>query len=137
MDCDIHFHVEIKVDGFWEHYNHPRISRRYELFAKLADVRNSFGIEPVSQPKGLPADATLVTKLCDEYQNADHHSHSWLSAEEIAEVESWWKERYEFRDFIELEWGCLFGNTLGGLCEYPKDYPDWLQDVRVVFWFDN
>ena len=43
----------------------------------MADVRN---IDPISKPRGIPEDATFLTKFaCDDYV----HSHSWLNAEEI------------------------------------------------------
>lgn len=137
MGCDIHFHVEIKVNDAWEHYNHPAMPRYYDFFSKIADVRNNGTVEPISQPKGLPEDVSVVTRLCSGYHSGDWHSHSWLSAAEIQQVEEWWKERYPFPNFIESRWGYLFGNSLGGFLEFPNNYPDWLQDVRVVFWFDN
>ena len=46
MSCDIHLHVEVKVNGKWLHYDkvgmHPFF---YEMFAKMAGVRGSAGVE--------------------------------------------------------------------------------------------
>jgi len=39
MSCSIHLHIEVKVDGTWEHYGEPSINSNYQLFEKLAGVR--------------------------------------------------------------------------------------------------
>ena len=39
MGTDMHLHIELKIDGRWEHWSAPRIDRNYEFFAKPdADV---------------------------------------------------------------------------------------------------
>ena len=141
MGCDIHLHVEIRVNDKWEHYSEPYITRDYELFTKLANVRNDSKVVPISDPRGLPTDISSVTALCAEWCAADWHSHSWLSAAEIREVEEWWlaRERYQggHRFGIEQIWGYLFGNSLSGVVESSTGYPPEVTDVRIVFWFDN
>lgn len=136
MGCDIHFHVEVKINGKWEHYSHPSIQRYYYLFAKLAGVRNSEGIKPVVEPKGLPSDMSNLTKIDADYWGLDRHSSSWLNAKEIAKVESWWNDLDN--GSIESEvWGYLFGNPISGPEEGGAGYPREIEDVRIVFWFDN
>ena len=78
MGCDIHVHFEIKLNGKWEHYSNPSIDRNYELFAKMADVRNDYEnpIIPISFPKGLPKDLSVVTKFEVDHWGSDGHSHS-------------------------------------------------------------
>jgi len=61
MGCDIHVHVEYKADGKWYHYNHPNVGRNYELFAKMAGVRDQGNIGPIVQPRGLPDDVSFTT----------------------------------------------------------------------------
>ena len=63
MGCDIHFHIELKNGNEWVYYANPSLERNYKLFAFLANVRNDFKIIPISKPKGLPKDASLITKI--------------------------------------------------------------------------
>ena len=144
MGCDIHVHVEIKVNDEWLHYNQPRTSRFYALFAKMAGVRNYDDAEtPISPPKGLPSDATKTT-LYDytERWAGDAHSESWLAIDEITQLEEWWKEHREEislhrGSYFEDYFGYLFGNPFSGLRRYPAEAPKGLTDARFVFWFDN
>lgn len=62
MGCDIHCYIEYrtkillsKYDEQWRGFG-GRINpgRHYGIFAKLANVRNGFGIVPISKPRGLP-----------------------------------------------------------------------------------
>lgn len=151
MGCDIHLHTEVKIKGKWHHYAERNVERCYRLFAKMANVRNyeEYGITPISDPRGMPEDASETTKFfCEEY-GADGHSHSWLDAKEIDELyrfinddlklvggrikqSGWWPEE---------NFGYFFGNTWAGWNRYQK-YQEHLkemgvEDVRFVFWFDN
>ncbi len=137
MGCDIHAHFEIKVDGVWLHWSQPNFDRDYQLFEKMAGVRGDIS-NAISPPKGFPSDASKTTRLHQEYWAADGHSHSWLGSDEIAAL-------YEYHESIVKEgwkldieqWGYLFGNDWGSFKKYPKDYPLYIQDIRLVFWFDN
>ena len=141
MGCDIHFHGEVKIDGKWHHYSAPNIPRSYQLFAKMADVRNYGDIVPICRPRGLPPDASVVTALEAKNYGRDGHSHSFLMADEVAELEQWAEshlldsaERWKFHDRF---WGYLFGNTWSGFVTHPEERPQGVEDVRFVFWFDN
>lgn len=143
MGCDIHLHVEVKVRGKWLHYNHPRINRNYQLFAKMAGVRDYHEEDPISPPKGLPSDVTDTTKLDRDSWGIGGHSDSWLSAAEIATLAEWYHKQ-SWCDKIhgfEGAFGYLFDNELAMPALHPGDIkhtrcPD-LEDVRLVFWFDN
>jgi hypothetical protein len=42
--------------------------RNYSLFALLANVRNSAGVKPISEPRGLPEDVSeIVKKISDQW----------------------------------------------------------------------
>ena len=136
MGCDIHAHFEIKLNGKWEHYSHPRIFRNYDLFARIAGVRNYSKIMPISMPKGLPEDLTVTTRFCADWLGVDGHNHTWLNALEIKELmdtkfiaDNW---RFEHEEL-----GYLFGNGWGSWVEYPDSYPEEIEDIRLVCWFDN
>jgi hypothetical protein len=109
MGCDIHLYVERKIDGKWvtadkwtpdpyaEEGEESRLivdddncfysDRNYDLFAILADVRNlrnaGTGFNPISTPKGLPADISPEVKGESDKWDCDGHSHSWLTLAEI------------------------------------------------------
>jgi len=139
VGCDIHLFVEIKIEGTWYAYNHPHIKRYYKLFAKMAGVRNSGGIEPIAKPRGLPSDVSRVAKLVSDARGYGH-SHSWLSSNEVKNLKLWWKAQLpdwnadiDFDDIFDY----LFDNSFDGFFKGSNDYPSGLEDFRFVFWFDN
>lgn len=142
MGCDIHLHTEVKIDGTWYTYGTPNVSRNYDVFAKMANVRNPDGeIKPISEPRGLPEDCSVVAGVNAKCWEADAHSHSWLNAEEIRELEEWYEETFKHLK-IPYAWpshlfGYFFGNYWGGFIRYPEETPEGIEDVRFVFWFDN
>jgi len=135
MGCDIHLHVEIKINNEWLHYSHPKLNRNYGLFGKMAGVRGSE--KPISEPKGLPKDITKTTKFCSDEMGFDGHSHSWLSSWEVTKLMAFIETKMNCLTFEHEQLGYLFGNGYGGFNEYKEEYPKELQDFRFVFWFDN
>ena len=142
MGCDIHLHIEIKLDNKWEHYSTPKIDRNYALFEKMAGVRSSGSISPICNPKGLPKDATLLTLLDYSTFRGYGHSASWLDENEIMILEDY------IKDVLgkDLEHNILniyfFGNSFTSKFRFPeetyyKDIMDRISSVRFVFWFDN
>lgn len=140
MGCDIHFHVEIKVDGEWQHYGHINVGRNYRLFGIMAGVR-SHDVDPIVDPKGLPDDMNVVTKMDAEQWGRDGHTHSWLSSEEVFLLTEAIKEDGGITGRSDFEccdiWGYLFGNSYSGFIRYPEDRMPGVEDFRFVFWFDN
>lgn len=125
MGCDIHLHVEVKLNGKWEHLGHPTIDRWYLLFGKMAGVRTD-EVEPLSAPKGLPADMSVLTKHDAAGWAGDAHSMSWLGWDEIYALGEWLtstQKRY-------LEWEILH-------MYLPEKGESAFEDLRFVFWFDN
>lgn len=138
MGCDIHAHVEIKIHGRWEHYNCSKDSRCYRLFAKMAGVKNPQGDVPISNPKGAPEDISTVTRFDMEEWDDDGHSHSYLTASELVELSKWYIQYTNGKSSLEEDYfGYLFGNSLASFTEHPEDNVIGLEDVRIVFWFDN
>lgn len=150
MGCDIHLHTEVKIDGAWHRYGVPNVQRSYAVFAKMAGVRNLTGpdrIVPIAEPRGLPSDATFMTKFDYNRWGTDAHSASWLGAEEIAQLTEFIDEELGLRGERGKYWWCednfgyFFGNTWGGFWKYRNrensGTPKGVEDVRFVFWFDN
>lgn len=142
MGCDIHFHTEVKVNGKWEHYSHPNFPRSYYLFSLLANVRNDdeFRVTPFKEwGQIVPEDANIVTKKsleCDDY-----HSLTVYNSDEI-------KAFYEYIKNIILphKGGRLVDSLVMNLEHEYIGYfdgngwnyrPDWVEDVRWIFAFDN
>lgn len=99
MGCDIHAMVEAKFHyrhatdcWSWQSCGRVHIGRNYELFAKLADVRNYDGVEPIAPPR--------LNNLIDNDEHDDErasedfwllarswgsggHSHSWVTLDEL------------------------------------------------------
>jgi len=137
----MHLHIEIKINDVWEHYGCPYIPRDYEMFGKMAGVRNK-EIIPIVQPKGLPEDITLLTKIGHEQEK--YHHESWFNISEIAEFEKWFNERAKrtketFRWYPGASWFLYLEEMTGYLfCNgFTENTRLGIQDVRFVFWFDN
>lgn len=139
MGCDIHLHIEVKLNGKWEHWANPGVERSYMLFAKMAGVRNNWDIKPLSEPKGLPSDLTTVTQFIADYDGPDGHSHSWLNAKEIEALGEFTKTPEMLNYYRKDRWLDLNAHVLRGsyLCGNSfESRPKGITDVRFVFWFD-
>lgn len=145
MGCDVHGHFEVKVGGKWEHYSETNICRNYALFEKMAGVRGSVS-NAIVPPRGLPEDISIVTKLSANHMGVDGHTHSWLSNAEFKMMYKFHKSLYDLKNYDEsVKWweidekqyGYLFGNGFEGFEPGSKGYPKEIEDLRLVFWFDN
>lgn len=160
MGCDIHGpwvygqRLRTRLDGTtWKHWT--RLAeldwhRDYCLFSYLADVRNDGDHEAVSQPKGPHPDWALEKWAfwnvseddssneiwCDhehEHQkNGDCHSQSWLSTDEVVEVQLRYTAHqhgsYPQRPSDELAMAIALMRTAESL---------GYEDVHIGFCFDN
>jgi hypothetical protein len=57
------------------------------LFSVLADVRNEFGIKPISSYRGLPEDCCCEFESYSEDWDVDGHSHGWVTLKEMKEYD--------------------------------------------------
>jgi hypothetical protein len=80
----------------------PLDDRNYTLFALLADVRNGRGfagiatgdpITPLSEPRGVPEDASHGWMECVESWDVDMHSHTWFTLEELVKQNPLYDQR--------------------------------------------
>jgi hypothetical protein len=140
MGCDIHAHVEVRFRGQWVHYNAPHVTRHYDLFAKLAGVRNdeTNPIKPIAEPRGLPDNVSDLTRAIYEAEGGSEwtHSASYLTADEMREVGRWYdtldrNETQGGHHGFEGVFGYLNGNSIASLGD------GLVEDARLVFWFDN
>lgn len=145
MGCDIHTVAEVRRDGRWHSVGQyewlsvysdadpedaPFEWRHYMMFALLAGVRNYEGIEPITQPRGMPSDASMEALAKRSYWTG--HTPSFVTLRELAEFDydrpmhkggaMTYREAIDDRFFRHVEALRRLG---------PID------DVRVVFFFDN
>jgi len=140
MGCDIHAHFEVKINDKWEHYSIPNIKRNYYLFTKMAGVRNyDDEIKPISSPKGIPKDISVITKICIKLWEGAGHSYSWLNSQEIKEVIKFLEDLYDDKSWKvhHEEFGYFFGNGFNDFIDSKEEFLKEIEDLRLVFWFDN
>lgn len=167
MGCDIHMHVEIRnlrwhATDEWMCADYfsildptnpdckPRLEeiygyRNYALFAVLADVRNG-GYPCISYPKGLPDDACPYVKEDYESWRSDAHSCSYLTLGELVRFQKSVGPVNDFGyDILEPlivrlkqradEFNLIYNFEWDG--ELAEDTLKKMEDIRIVFWFDN
>jgi len=139
MGCDIHVFYEIKINDCWEYYSAASWVRNYDLFEIMAGVRGKE--ENCKFPvKGFPENAGTMTKLHYERWGVDAHTPSYIEAHDLIKL-------FNFMELTGIDFkgyenthrygGYLFGNGFECFYKYRDDYPDFVQDIRIVFWFDN
>ena len=139
MGCNIHLHIELQDwNGDWVHYSAPHVQRSYSLFEKMAGVRGCQD-RAISPPKGLPDDLSLVTRVSYRDWSRDAGSMSWLSSDEIMELEDWLA-----LECLDLEGDVLHCYLMDkhGFTSFKRYddipyLPKPFTDIRFVFWFDN
>ena len=142
MGCDIHWHLEVKINGRWEHFASPDNPRSYALFARMAGVRNSpldsiRYVQPIDVPRGMVGDPSVVTEIARHDWGVDAHSESWLTGEEVdALCDETEVEGSQMPNLRRL-FGYGFGNGFSLKDAAAGDFPDVVEAFRLVFWFDN
>lgn len=136
MGCDIHAVIEIDTGyGFADYHGEAfefPVGRNYTLFALLANVRNYGSMSFIAEPRGIPTDISRETEELFASWEADGHSHSWVTFQELETyitniVDSTNKEENfcRIRDanfYLIME---VLAQKYGG------------EKVRLVFCFDN
>ena len=108
-------------EKIWECGEKFYSGRNYHLFGILAQVRTWDTSESISEPKGIPDDASYAYKyMCDQW-HGDAHSHSYFTLEELLEVD--WVSK-------DLKW-------FEGTIEKMKSVDHDPKKVRCCFFFDN
>jgi len=158
MGCDMHLHVEVKIEGEWHHYSRPEVFNAVNAFyAFMGSERGfDFDIKPMIAPRGMPKDATAITKLMESDWEGDSYSHSYVMGDELAELDKCWNriaedlkrefpeegeptdKRYDIEaDILQCNHAFIHRYTHPLLEEERKHFPFDLaiEDVRWVYWF--
>lgn len=147
MGCDIHgpwMFIQVprsSVRGHWVKFvGEFHWERDYDAFALLADIRNDGedAIVPIDKPRGVPDNEWFGHEPWQleghGVDNADCHSHTWLTSDELVEAQ----RRYTARlgspssDFM---------HTITMMRGYEHEYKakglGVDVDARIVMCFDN
>lgn len=152
MGADIHLYVEYKDDkGNWITPEREQIdilsynARSYVMFAILADVRNTFDIVPISQPRGVPEDAQewykKMIKEGEEYKGGwgcDCFSASYYTLTELKKYD-WDAAHSQIKKTFPndgVKDGNFYTRFMPSLEELAKKHGGD-DNVRIVFFFDN
>lgn len=144
MGANIHTHIEVKLNGKWEHFAAPDVTRDYRLFAAISGERAvdiPLGNRPraVSRHRGVPEDASLVTRIClDQDRGLGIHGFGWLEVGEIVRLQD---ELYRVRpevvrtgiDELDLEYSIFRTYICGGTIAGHTGF----DDVRIIYWYDG
>jgi hypothetical protein len=148
MGCDIHAMIERRATHkgdsgepelwpWWINSGDPDLNRDYTLFGILAGVRDD-SVTPISEPRGIPEDASSVMKAWHESWGVDAHSASFVTLSELVSydmsaVDEW--GRKAIKNLIRQMRVHMKGMpTIAGIGERRvKDE----SVVRLVFFFDN
>ncbi len=102
-------------------------NRSYYIFSILANVRNNpSNIIPISEPRGIPEDASDSYLFVSEDYGNDGHSHSYFLLSELLEV-----------DWFGLYGVDVLSGSFGNLLERLKSIKEDPKNIRLVFFFDN
>ena len=131
MGCDIHAHIELKINGIWHHWSSPDINRDYTLFARLAGVRTNNPKDRRYPIRPLPEDMTVLTRMVLRRFGNDAHTESFITGDEMTEVANWYATNIKHPFSRIFGWGLGNGFSAEGLKE------DGVEEARMIFWFDN
>jgi hypothetical protein len=132
MGIDMRLHIEVQVDGVWEHYSctSVRNSRLFDYFIKY------------SKSDTVPLDATRISVISLGLCCGDVYSFGVLGGKEISEVRKSLlshakKDGYSMNLDCDLEFiinrTWLFGGRFA-----EDDMPiDSIGETRFIFWFDG
>ena len=168
MGCDIHSIAEVRENGKWtavtkdvfpldewdrEYYkkdggSSPFDWRSYSMFAFLAGVRNYDRCNPLSEPRGMPNDASEEAREMEEFWLGDGHSHSYLTLKELLEFD--YDQTFWNRRLMKDGNGAALAEEGGRIVTYRENLGRQFfahlealsslggpEDVRIVFFFDN
>lgn len=163
MGCDIHCYIEYRPlnqehlsQDDWSHFG-GRINpgRNYDLFARLAGVRNYDEIEPVAKPRGFPEDAgyaargaywMYVSNSTAEGHCSPERAERWVEsgASKYRDAEKTYVSNPDWHSHSWLtpdEFAIAIGGS--GEPEYDailaamRSFEENGFQARIVFWFDN
>lgn len=140
MGQDIHCYGEIRIDGLWHNYLRGNFRRNYSVFSKMGSERDP-EIKPIVEQKGLPEDCGKIAKIAYEDMAVDFHHMSWFDLNEINQLWDYCAGLQQSKvlpdNYLFYAMGWLFGNYWQDFAKYRSNYPQEIEQIRWVFWFDS
>lgn len=137
MGQTIHAHVEVKVDGKWEHFNAPLVERNYTLFSLLGSEALDCVQKSAAVIDGIPDDISVLTRMCfaqDQFMYKPYHL-GWVSSHGLRLLQEEYREATPDVSVLENDFEhSIFRCYVGG---NAISMHDGFDDSRLVFWFDN
>lgn len=145
MGTTMHAHIEVKVDGKWEHFACPCVTRNYLVFACINGMRRDDfeddptiynKIRPVSRIHKIPEDISEITRKCLKFDESQYtlKGHGVLESDDLMRLQEMLRDIKGIRDLdYDLEYG-VFHTYINGNAIYTHYGFD---DARIVYWFDN
>jgi hypothetical protein len=157
VGVDIHACAERRDGKRWigidtiQPFEWTRVSK--SCYAFLADVRNHWGLTPISRPRGLPSDSSDMARELYGDTGLDAHTASWLMITELDQFDYDATVQDKART-VEID-GHLYYDLGGQLMDAEpartKTYRQFLGEEflaevrrlkamnaeRIVFWCDN
>lgn len=133
MGCDMHINVEAFDDRIEEwipivlghHAN-----RNYWFFSRLANVRNSNGMNHIAGYRGLPEDVSTPVARVFECGEDEYHSESWCTLDEMKQAIN------DTGHCIKISFLHFYFYNFQ-IDEFYENFPKWASQIRFIFWFDN
>lgn len=111
MGCGIHIVIETRGKrGAWSFKEKLPLSRNYDTFAILANVRNRMWRRPedmlvcISTPKGLPPDVSKRSSRA--LSDANYHSRSYVTLRELVEFD-WSRAEHKTAFVTDVEFALM------------------------------
>ncbi len=134
--------------------DYPFDWRAYGMYGFLAGVRNYSCIDPIVEPRGIPEDVSDTVKSEYDYWGWDAHTPSHIYLRELVEfdyTQKFWNRRITKQTGPNSWTGAALAEEGEGevlpindflsemFFQHIEDLKTLgdLDDVRVVFWFDN
>lgn len=147
MGATMHAHIEVRRNGTWFHYSAPNMDRDYEIHALCGDtmcIKNG----PYAQRRagvamtGLPADASVVTKIAYEEDKELNHLRCVTVLDTLAILDLQRALHELRRGEYDLKTGfraddleeTVFHTYIAS--NAIVDCKGW-DDVRIICWFEN
>jgi len=124
--------IEIKVNGEWEYYDDKVIMDEANVFSRLLGKIEGCK-EPVCVAKDIPGDISMKTQEVFSWVFDRVNQVTFAEADEI-EVMSEWALDEGLSLEIDIIHKQLFGGLFGDFNKHKNLFPEWLEDVRFIFW---
>jgi len=141
MGCDMGCAVEAlnKKTGQWECFGVSTACRNYELFSRIADVRNSEKesdyIEPIDKPRGWPMDVTGPANTWRDTVELTF-SETWLDRAELEALSKWLIDRGYNENLLKILGFGHLSYLFAMEGDWEKAAFTRYSDLRVLFFFE-